>query len=59
MNISEKAELIALVHQIERFSKSHILIYNSIVPDTPGRKTRTKRKQTFAKHYVFHAKKIR
>lgn len=59
MNISQKAERTALVHQIERFSKSHILIYNSIVPDAPGRKTRTKRKQTFAKHYVFHAKKIR
>ena len=58
MNISQKAERTALVHQIERFSKSHILIYNSNVPDTSGRKTRRKRKQAFAKHYVFHAKKL-
>ena len=38
MNTSGKAELTASVRQIERVSKLAIPIYNSEVPDTPGRK---------------------
>ena len=38
MNTSEKIKLTASVRQIERVSKLEIPIYNSEVPDTPGRK---------------------
>ena len=54
MNALEKAELTALVRHIERLSKSGILIYNSAVPDTAGRKTRRRRAQAIAKHIVFY-----
>ena len=55
---SEKDEVIALVRQIERFSKSGILIHNSEVPGTANRKTR-RTTQAIAKCYVFHANAIK
>ena len=55
MNISEKAELTALVHHIERFSKSGIPIYNSEALQAASRKTRRGRTQATAKRYAFHA----
>ena len=56
VNTAEKAEIIAMVRHIERFSKSGISIYNSEVPDTADRKTTTKTitASTIAKRYVFH-----
>ena len=39
MSILEKVELTTSIRYIVRFSKSGILIYNSKVPDTAGRKT--------------------
>ena len=38
MNALERAELTTLVHHIERFSKSWIVIYISKVPDMVGKK---------------------
>ena len=37
---------------------SGMLIYNSKVPDTAGRKTRRRRIQAIAKRYAFHANSI-
>ena len=42
MNTSEKAEPIASIWHIERFSKSGIPIYNFEVLDTAGRKKKKK-----------------
>ena len=50
MDTSEKYEVIALAQDIERFSKSGILIYNSEVPEMAGRKMR-RVTQTIAKRY--------
>ena len=47
-----------LINHIARFLKLGILIYNSEVPDTNGRKTR-KNKQAIAKCFVFQANAIR
>ena len=63
MNTLEKAELSASVRQIERFSESRIQIYNSKVPDTAGRRTRSRRRrrrrtQVTAKRYTFHTNAI-
>ena len=57
MNTLEKADITDALHDIERFSESGIPIYDSTVPDTPGRKTR-RRTQAIAKYYAFHAKAI-
>ena len=57
MITSQKAELTAFGHHIERFSKSGIPIYISEVPDAAGRKTR-RRAQAIAKRYAFHANAI-
>ena len=43
MNTSEKAEPIASIRNIERFSKSGIPIYNFEVLDTAGRKKKKKK----------------
>ena len=60
MDTLENAELIASILHIARFLNSGILIYNSEVPDTTGRKTTTKRKaQAIAKGFAFHANTIR
>ena len=60
MNTLEEAELIALIRHIEIFLTSRILIYNSQVPNTEGRKTRIRRRtQAIAKRYVFHAYAIK
>ena len=40
INTSKKVDLAALVHHIERFSKSVILIFNFVLQDAAGRKTR-------------------
>ena len=53
MKISGKAELTALIHHIDRFSKSEIQSFNSEVPDTAGRKMR--RTQAVPKRYAFYA----
>ena len=50
METSEKSEVITLAQDIERFSKSGILIYNSGVPEMTGRKMR-RVTQTIAKRY--------
>ena len=56
MNPLEKVECTASVRHFERFSKSGILIYNSEVPGTAGRKTKRRRRtQAIAKRYAFHA----
>ena len=57
MDILEKAELTASIRHIARFLKSVILIYNSKVPDTAGRKARRRRTQTISKRFVFDAKR--
>ena len=60
MDTLEEAELIALICHIEIFLTSRILIYNSQVPNTAGRKTRIRRRaQAIAKHYAFHAYAIK
>ena len=46
MDTLEKAELAASILHIAIFLKSGIPIYNSEVPDTAGRKTRTRRRTT-------------
>ena len=57
----EKAELATSIRHIAIFLKSGILIFNSEVPDTAGRKTRRRRRkrrrrtQVIAKHYALHA----
>ena len=51
MNTSEKAEFIASILRIERFSKSGISIHNSEVSEKMG-----KRIQAIAKHYTLQAK---
>ena len=60
MDTLKKAELTASIQHIARFLKSGIPIYNSEVPDTPGRKKKRRRRkpQTTAKHFVFHANAI-
>ena len=60
MNTLKKAKINALVQHIEKFSKSGILIYNSKVLDTAGRKTRRRRRRTqsFARCHTFHANAI-
>ena len=55
MNTSEKAEVAALVRNIEGFSKSAIRFCNYEVSDKAGRKTRI---HAFVKHYAFHANAI-
>ena len=56
---SEIPELSASFRHTERFFKSEILIYNSQVLDTAGRKMRLSRKtQAIAKPYAFHASAI-
>ena len=59
MDFLEKIEITASIGHIARFSKSGIPIYNSEVPDTAGRKTRT-RTLAIAKHFAFqvNAKKF-
>ena len=52
LHISEKAELTALVHHIERFSKSGLRIYNFEVPDTAGRKRRRSKHSTDLQFYL-------
>ena len=50
MDTSEKAEPTASIHHIESFWKSGILLYNSEVPDTAGRrneKKKEKKKDTY------------
>ena len=61
MNTSQKTELTVPICHVQRFSKSGILIYNSEVPDTSGRKTRRtkrRRKKAIAKRYTFHKNAI-
>ena len=41
MDILEKAELTSLIHDIGRFLKSEIPIYNQKITDRAGRKTRS------------------
>ena len=53
MRTSGKAELTALIHHIDRFSKSEIQNFNSEVPGTAGRKMR--RTKAVPKRYVFYA----
>ena len=53
MNTSKKAERVASIYHIERFSKSGILIYNSKVPDMTGRETRKRRTQRIKNCYAF------
>ena len=52
-DILENAELTTSIHQIAKFLKSGIPIYNSKVPDMAGRKARKRRTQTIAKHFEF------
>ena len=59
MDILEKAELTASMRQIARFLKSGKPIYDSKVPDTAGRKTRTRRTQAIPKRFAFHANPTR
>ena len=59
---SEKSELNASIHHIERILKSGILIYNSEVPGTADRKRRRRRRrrtQANAKRCAFHADTIK
>ena len=51
MNTMEKAEVTILIHQIARFLKSGIPIYNSGVPYTARSETRT---QSIANPFAFH-----
>ena len=57
MNILEKAELTASICHIYIFLKSGIPIYNFEIPDTAGRKIRS-RTQGIAKRFAFHANAI-
>ena len=58
MNTLEQAQLSNSMRHIARFLKSGILIYDSEVPDRPGRKARI-RTQAIAKRFVFHINAIR
>ena len=69
MDTLEKTELAALIHDIATFLKSGIPIYNCEVPDTAGRRTKTKRRrrtrsrrrrrtQAITKRHEFHANSI-
>ena len=60
MDILEKAELAASIHNIEIFLKSGIPIYNSEVPDKADRKTRRRRRKTLAsaKRFAFQVNAI-
>ena len=52
----QESKLTGSVHHTGRFLKSGILIHNSEVPDTAGRKTRRRRRaQEITKRYAFHA----
>ena len=60
MNTLENTELTTAIRHIGRFLKSGILIYNSEVPDTAGRKTRRRRRtQAIEKRFAFHANAIK
>ena len=64
MDTLEKTELAALIRDIATFLKSGIPIYNCEVPDTAGRRTKTKRRrrrrrtQAITKRHEFHANSI-
>ena len=58
MDTLEKAENTASIRHIARFLKSGIPIYNSEVPDTPGRKTRRIKTQAISKRFAFYANVI-
>ena len=58
LNTFEKAEVTTSVHLTQRFSKSWMLIYSSVVQDITDRKTATAaRTQAIEKHYTFLANK--
>ena len=58
MNIVEKGELTSSIRHIARFLKSGILIHNSEVPDTAGRKIIRRRTKAAGKRVAVATREV-